>query len=664
MEQQRHDRQDHRLQTTDYRIGWRLGSARGALVLMVLLSALLSCAEYAVADTGVPSRPVEIRAVWMDRTSIPNTEQGIRHLIRSYAKAGINLVHPEVIFNGYSAYKSAFLKQKDLWNGIDMLGILTDEAHKNGIEVHPWVWVFRAGYTQDRGGILPEHPNWAMLDKNGNDHTDNGSYWMSPCHEAVRRLLLRSYEELVQKYPVDGIELDYVRYPSPDWGYEQLCRDKFQTQYGIDPMQIQPLTKPVLDWSAWRENLVNSFVQEVSTDLRKMRPNLKISAAVASYPDSARREYLQNWQNWAANKWVDFLAPMDYTSNPLDYAKRVIDTVTRIDNTALLAPGIGLLEMKGSDPMLQEIEVARDQEAQGVTLFASAYLDASRLKALADGPFRTKADLPIRNTAHAAQKLTNIASRKLKSPTSIDDLQDADTNLREAQNLVAYQKYTQEDTGFIAPSAPPITIPEKVVPIPQAQVPAVTTAPVIDGKLDDPVWKSAVKISLNYTSMGLEPAQPTDVYLAHDAQNLYIAYRAYERRMSDIKASTTQHDGAVFYEDSAEFFLDPQGQAKDYYHFAMNTLGTKYESHMYDEGYNPNWQGASAKEQDAWTAEMAIPLSDLKVNGAASASTWRANFCRNRAVVVSGPNAENMCWSATYGSFHTPARFGRIALVQ
>lgn len=631
---------------------------RWFLILSSLFS-VLGLAVCAAAQTGASvSRPVEIRAVWMDRNSIPKTEQGIRHLIRSYANAGINLVHPEVIFNGYSAYPSSFLKQKDLWPGVDMLRVLTDEAHRNGIEVHPWVWVFRAGYTADPGGILPQHPDWAMMDKKGGRQSENGSYWLSPCHEAVRTLLKRSYEELVQKYPVDGIELDYVRYPSPDWGYEPLCREKFQGKYGIDPLDIQPLTPPVLDWYAWRENLVSSFVQEVSTDLRKIRPKLKVSAAVASYPDSARRQYLQNWQNWAANKWVDFLAPMDYTGSSMDFAKRVIDSVTQIDNTALIASGIGLLEMKGTDQMLQQIEIARDQSAQGVTLFATAYLDANRLKALATGPFRTKAELPVRAPVHAAQKLSNMAARKLKTATTVDQLQEANSHLRDARDLIEYQKYRQEATGYVAPTPPPIQIPTHIVPLPETQVPVTATAPVIDGKLDDAAWQSAAKISLDYAASGGDAAQPTEVYLLHDAQNLYIAYRAHERRMNEIKAKVTERDGAVFYEDSAEFFLDPAGLGTDYYQFSMNTLGTKYEAHGYDPAFNADWQGAAAKESDAWTAEMAVPFSALKAS--TPSGTWRANFCRNRAVITQGPNAENMCWAVPYGSFHTPERFGRL----
>ena len=68
----------------------------------------------------------------MDRNSIPKTEKGIRGLIKDYAKAGINLVHPEVIFNGYSAYPSEYLTHKDLWNGIDMLAFSPTSVTSRG----------------------------------------------------------------------------------------------------------------------------------------------------------------------------------------------------------------------------------------------------------------------------------------------------------------------------------------------------------------------------------------------------------------------------------------------------------------------------------------------------------------------------------------------------
>ena len=602
---------------------------------------------------GSASRPVEIRAVWMDKGSIPKTEQGIRQLVRDYAKAGINLLHPEVIFNGYAAYKSSYLPQKDLWNGVDMLAILIDEAHKRKMEVHPWVWVFRAGYVSDKGGILPSHPDWAMIDKEGRDLA-NDSYWLDPCNAAVRKTLLGAYRELAEKYPIDGIQLDYIRFPSPDFGYNADCREKFKAEYGIDPMDIQPFTKPVVDWQLWRENLINSFVEDVHREMlwAGTGRDIKVSAAVASFPERARMSFLQDWEYWTANRLVDFIAPMDYTADLVDFMNRVEDSAKKINQQALIAPGIGLINQKGTDAMLGQIDVARMQPVQGVTLFATAYLDKPRLEALKSGPFSKKAELPFRRPEEAAKKLLDSAKGRLKANASLADVTEAASEIEDANKILQHRMYEMLGLNRVQ-LPPPMFIPDKVIPIPEAQVPK-TSAPTIDGKLDDSAWQSATRISLDYTNLGYDAPQPTEVYLARDDSNLYVAYRCHERHLDGLKATVAEHDGPVFDEDSVEAFFDVQGKGKDYYHFAMNSLGTKYESHEYDEAYNPEWQAAAVKEADAWTAEMAIPFSALK---AGPSGAWRANFTRNRAVT---PTLENTCWSPTYGSFHTPSRFGRL----
>jgi len=619
---------------------------------------LLVAPVFAAEETY--SRPVEIRGVWMDKNSIPKTEKGIRELIKSYAKAGINLVHPEVIFNGYSSYPSDYLTQKDLYPGIDMLGILIDESHKQGIEVHPWVWVFRAGNVNERGGILTQHPNWAMLDKNGKELTGSDSYWISPCIPGVRRLLLNAYTELVRKYPVDGIQLDYIRYPSANHDYNPICRAMYQLEKGIDPIDIEPFTREVLDWHLWREEQINSFVREVSQELRWIRPSLQVSAAVASYPDQARLNYLQNWEYWAQNTWVDFLSPMDYTADLLSFMSRLEATTDRIKFEALIAPGIGLHLQKDTKPMLDQIQIAGAHPVDGVTLFATAYLDAPRLEALRKGPFRKKAELPFRSPLEKAKVLLRSAAGKLKEGIDFNPLLQAQSETETAKKLMDWTSYKKLEMGRSTPNPPPIFIPAELVSLPEVDVPRVLFAPVVDGKLDDPMWNQAVRFSLLYNNLGEYPSQPTGVYLAYDEQNVYIGYQSYEPDMDQIKATVTERDGSVFTDDSLEVFLIPGVEPVDYYQFALNTLGTKYDTQVYDAGFTPEWQAAVSKEGKYWKAEIAIPFSALKQIAPAAGTIWRANFCRNRVLQMAADQAHNMCWSPTYGSFHTPVRFGKI----
>ena len=256
-----------------------------------------------------------IRAIWVDAGAIPKSEDGIANLVRLYKKANINVLLPEVIARGYTAYPSKLLARDPRFAGaIDPMPILIREAHAAGMEVHPWVWVFRAGYTQDRGAILKAHPDWVELSKYGEDLSANGGFWISPSIPEARDFLIDLFKELVGKYDVDGIHLDYIRYevqsPSP-YGYCQYARDAFKKSCGIDPMDVDRLTSDQYSWDLYRERQINTFVQRVSTELRAIKPRLVISAAVGPNIKDARLNLLQNWANWVDNKWVDFLTPDD-----------------------------------------------------------------------------------------------------------------------------------------------------------------------------------------------------------------------------------------------------------------------------------------------------------------------------------------------------------------
>jgi uncharacterized lipoprotein YddW (UPF0748 family) len=607
---------------------------------------------------AVYSRTAEIRAVWMDRNSIPKTEQGIRELVRTYAQSGINVLLPETIYNGYSAYPGAVMQQQNLWNGLDMLGILIDEAHKNGLEVHPWVWVFRAGNASDHGGILKKHPEWAAVDRNGNTLSANNGYWLCPSTPDVRAFLLAAYEELARKYPIDGLHLDYIRFevesPEP-YCYNASCRTKFKAQYGIDPMDAEQFTKAWLDWQMWREEEVNTFVATVCDSLKKIRPGIKISAAVGADPDDARVSLCQDWGHWADNKWVDMLCPMAYSSDSA-YFKKVVDSESaRVSNKALLAPGIGLFAINNVSAVLDQIGITQSRPSEGCTLFASAYLDSARLKALSEGPFRSKAVLPLRSPLESVKELMSSVKSRLENQTSITELSEAHVDLATAANLLDYSTYQMKEVGYVPATPAPIFIPDKVQLIPQVDIPQADSAPKIDGRLDDFVWKHAAAVRIDHTALGYAASQHTDVLLLCDKDNLYIGFRCYDPSPDKVKAVVKTHEGPVFQDDAVEVFLGLKGDS--YLHFAMNAIGTKFEQRVYDTGVNWYWIGATGREPGAWTAEIAIPLSTIGVTSASG--TLRGNFCRDR--IVDG-KVEASCWSETYGSFHTPIRFGSIKL--
>lgn len=621
--------------------------------------AVLVAAPFAAAaqvDYSFISLPVEMRGVWIDAGAIPRTEDGVRALVRDYAAANINVLLPETVMRGYAGYPSDLLRRDPRFEGApDVLRVMIDEAHRHGIEVHPWVWVFRAGYTQDRGAILTSHPDWVELDRNGRDLSANGGLWISPCSGEARDFLAALFAELVSRYDVDGLHFDYIRYeverPIP-YGYSPHSRELFAAQYGIDPADIDRLSFHQLEWNSFRERQINTFVQRIALQTRSIKPDVKLSAAVGSDPKTARLNLMQNWVHWADNGWVDFVTPMSYTANHDTFARLVGEQRSAAGNRTLLCPGIGLhLHKDDAGPAVRQIGLAREAAMHGQALFASSYLLGVHLAALRAGPYAERAVLPFRDPW---QRSLTLMDRSI-SLREQGDSAGAGYFCDLATALADYAMYVQCDRPYVRPSRPPLEVPETIVPLPTVKVPGIGSPIVVDGCLDEDAWLSATRVTLDYTAAGDKAPVQTIALLARDSENLYIAFGAEEPLIDRLKAEVTNRDGPTFSDDSVEVFLDPGAAGTEYYHLSTNTLGTLFDQKVFSPSWNAQWSAAAQLENGAWTAEMAVGFAALGVQPPTPGQRWRLNLTRNRT--TSG-EMDNISWAVPYGGFHTPDRFG------
>jgi hypothetical protein len=185
-------------------------------------------------------------------------------------------------------------------------------------------------------------------------------------------------------------------------------------------------------------------------------------------------------------------------------------------------------------------------------------------------------------------------------------------------------------------------------------------APVIDGDLSDDCWKDAeVKgVWADIRSGKAADPQPK-VFVCYDDQNLYIAFQNPEPKMDKIVAAVTDRDGTTYTDDSNEVFIDPTAGKKEYYQFIVNTKGVVYDGKGKDADWNGHAKVAVKKMDDAWCLEIAVPLSDIGVEGSPKGQTWTANFCRNR---LTEGEAQALGWADTGESFHNPAAFGKLKM--
>ncbi|MGE0200990.1 MAG: family 10 glycosylhydrolase [Candidatus Melainabacteria bacterium] len=360
----------------------------------------------------------EGRAIWLDRGSIVDTHnaEGMKALMQKLKNAGINIVYFETINAGFPVYPSKLTRQnplvaQDHW---DPLAVAVEEGHKLGMEVHAWVWCFAVGnrrhnpligMSDNYAGPILENPalaSEALRGPTGNLLPGGRQYefWLSPASPKARQFLLDLYKEIVTNYAVDGVQLDYIRYPfqkpNNQMGYEAVGRQQYQAETG------RAVGSDLRHWIAWKTYEINSFVKSVSTELKAIRPSLKLSAAVFPMPRAARILAIQqDWETWLDNGWIDTLSPMSYTSSPKKL-QRTFDYVnTATQKKAIIYPGIAIHTLDAGG-MLTQLDAARKAGALGSTIFAMAHLSDSKQNALAIGPYKEiNAFPPHRDPARA-----------------------------------------------------------------------------------------------------------------------------------------------------------------------------------------------------------------------------------------------------------------------
>ncbi|HYH84891.1 MAG TPA: DUF5916 domain-containing protein [Pyrinomonadaceae bacterium] len=172
--------------------------------------------------------------------------------------------------------------------------------------------------------------------------------------------------------------------------------------------------------------------------------------------------------------------------------------------------------------------------------------------------------------------------------------------------------------------------PEKANPV---QLKRFDKSPVIDGKLDEDVWKTAAvfKDFIQWRPGDLiAPSQPTEAYLGYDSKFIYVAFRAHDEP-GKVRATVGKRD-AIFDDDWVGVWLDTFNDGRRSYELIFNPLGIQADA-IFTEGVSEDFsvdivmESKGAVTNDGFIVEVAIPFKSLRYE-AGKGKLWGVHFLR------------------------------------
>lgn len=275
------------------------GGLRRALLVLVVAGTALALPGPPAAAQGPPC------AVWVVRDALV-TREAWRGALGAVERAGCRRIYLQVSGRWDAYFPSAvFVGPATAPRGAgwadDPLRHALADAHARGIEVQAWVNAMLAWSAEappaDPDHVFRRRPDWFVVGPTGRSMRSlsradldraglvGEGWFLDPARAEVRTELRRFLLELATRYPVDGIHLDYIRYPT-----------------GWRP--------------AGGDLAITYLVGLVRQDLRAIRPELVLSAAVLPRPEESIRSFGQDWATWLERDLIDEAVPMVYRDTP------------------------------------------------------------------------------------------------------------------------------------------------------------------------------------------------------------------------------------------------------------------------------------------------------------------------------------------------------------
>ncbi|MCC7491231.1 MAG: family 10 glycosylhydrolase [Fimbriimonadaceae bacterium] len=317
-----------------------------------------------------PSRPAEMRAIW-NHSGTGALPGGWPASMQNLHASGFNAVLPNMLWGGLAHYPSEFLPASAVvGQSGDQIAQCVAAARPYGIEVHVWKVNWNLGNAPQAfrdqlaaAGRLQQQADGTTIP------------WLCPGNPVNQDLEANAMVEVARKYEVHGVHFDYIRYPGQESCFCPTCRRAFEAGVGQTIANWPAdLSKPEWRdrWTQFRCDNISRLVQRVATEVRRVKPQVKISAAVFSDYPGCRVAVGQDWIHWIRQGWLDFVCPMNYTESDASFASILQRQMPHLQGMVPYYPGIGVTASRSTlapDGAAAQIQIARQLGADGFTVF-------------------------------------------------------------------------------------------------------------------------------------------------------------------------------------------------------------------------------------------------------------------------------------------------------
>ena len=388
-----------------------LPASRRDLLRLSLASLLpVFTRPHPAAASAVPADG-EMRGLWVTRSWMTTPTQ-IAQVVADARRHGLTAIFAQIRGRGDAFYRGGPDPRATLIARqpaeFDPLGELCERARAAGLQVHAWVNVnLIAGATAiptSREHLLVQHPEWLMVPRAlaaellrlgprdpryvprlaswsaRNSGTIEGVF-ASPIPEGAQDRVVALVEHLTRQYALDGLHLDYIRYPSPDFDCSRAALDAFREALlpELTPTELRTMdgraardplayvTDYASRWSAFRRERLTHLVTRVRDRAREHRPAVRVTAAVWPDAEDARQRKLQDWAGWLRAGLVDAVCPMMYVSGRAAFERQLQALAQQ--PAGGVWPGIGAYKITAEEAA-RRVDIARAMGFGGVLLYS------------------------------------------------------------------------------------------------------------------------------------------------------------------------------------------------------------------------------------------------------------------------------------------------------